>query len=469
MGISSIGIGSGIDVESLISKMTALEQQPLNGLIKKAAAIQSQVSVVGQIKSQVSSLAAAADKLALAASWTGVTVGSSNSSAVTGTATAGTAPTSFSMNVQQLAQAQSTSSTAVAAGTALGTGSLSIAVGTWNYAAVPPAFTPGTAAAVNVTIGVGEDNLSTIATKINAANAGVTATVLQDVSGQRLLVRSNATGEAAGFQIKTTGAAGLASLAFDPSAGATGMAANAYQKGLNMQATINSIAVSSATNQLAGTIPGVTLQVASTTTSPVTVTVASDTASMQKNVQDFVASYNALNQTLMDATKYDAASKTAGPLQGDSIIVGLQNALRSLLGSSSVGSTFSRLADVGLNVQRGGIMTIDSTKLSAAMQDPTNLQKLFNVNNNNAQTNGFGLKVSGFLNGLLAADGSLSNETTALQTSLKKNSKDQDAINTRVAQLDKRLRQQYTALDTKMAGLTALNSYITQQVTQWNK
>lgn len=476
MSISSIGIGSGIDVESIISQLTALEKQPLTTLQTKASTIQARVSLVGQIKSQVAALSSAASKLATASSWTGVTVKSSNESAVTGSVTGAASVTSFSVEVQQMAAAQSTASAAVTVDSAVGTGTLNIDIGTWNYTGTP-AFTAGSASTISVAIGAGEDTLTEIAAKINAAAAGVTATVLRDASGERLLMRSDTTGEATGFRIQVTGdsdgvnndSAGLSRLVFDPANGSYGMAANTYQKGLNTQATINGIAVQSANNTLADAVPGLTLNFAAVTTSPVTVTLANDTAAIKKNIQDFMASYNSLSKTLTEATKYDEASKSGGLMQGDSVITGLQNALRNLLGSSSTGSSFSRLADVGLEMQRGGLLTLSSSKLDTALKDPTNLAALFTTDNTGTANDGFGLKIKAFSDGLLATDGTVSAKSDSLQTALKRNSKDQDKLNARVALVEKRLRAQYSALDSKMAGLTALNSYISQQVTQWNK
>lgn len=476
MGITSLGIGSGLDVESIVSKLVSLEKQPLASLMSKQAAINTQLSLVGQIQSQVSSLADAASKLTLDSSWNGRTLTSSNSNAVTGTVTSSAAPTSFSVEVQQLAKAQSTASSAVSVGATIGTGTLNIDIGSWNYTAVPPTFTSGGASTVSVSVVAG-DTISTVATKINAANAGVTATVLRDASGERLLVRSNSTGEASGFRIQVTGdgdgnntdSAGVSSLAFDPASGSFGMGANAYQKAQNTQATINGVAVTSANQTLADAIPGATLQFNDVTTSPVTVTVANDQAAIKKNINDFIAAYNALNKTLGDATKYDPDTKTGGAFQGDSVIVGLQNALRRMAGSSSTGSTFSHLSDIGIQMQRGGMLTLAGDKLDTALKDIDNLKKLFTADNANAAINGFGLKFKSFASGLLNVGGAVTNETSSLQSALKRNSQEQDKVNARAAQVEKKLRAQYSALDAQMASMSSLGNYVSQQISQWNK
>jgi flagellar hook-associated protein 2 len=183
-----------------------------------------------------------------------------------------------------------------------------------------------------------------------------------------------------------------------------------------------------------------------------------------------MTAYNALNATLEDSTKYDAGTKTAGPFQGDSVATGLQRALRSLMGSTTTtGSTFNRLADVGLSAQLGGALTLDSTKINAAFVDIENLQKLFTNFGGTDSTNGFGLRIKEFANGLLAAAGTVTNKSAAVQKALERNSADQTKVTNRASLLEERLKKQYSALDTKMASLTALNSYVAQQVTTWNK
>ena len=96
-------------------------------------------------------------------------------------------------------------------------------------------------------------------------------------------------------------------------------------------------------------------------------------------------------------------------------------------------------------------------------------QKLFTTNNSNAATNGFGLKLRDLASGLLAADGTVSNKSTALQGAISRNGKEQDRVNDRAAVVEKRLRAQYSALDAQMAKMSGLSSFVTAQLAQWNK
>ena len=477
--ISSAGIGSGIDVETTIGKLLAIEKRPLTTLQTKATTIDSKISAFGSVKSQISTLSDAVTALSKAATWTAKSVSSSNSTAVSASVTAGSdaSLSSLSVSVSQLARAQSVASAAVASGTGVGSGSLSIQLGTWSSGA-SPSFTEGAGAAVSVSIDA-SDSMANIATKINAAGAGVTATVLKDLSGERLMLRSSTTGEAAGFRVQATddgssGGVGLGALAFDnPSAGA-GMAANTVQYGQNAKATINGIAVESATNTLADNIPGLSLTLSQVTTAPVDITASSDTSAMKTAVNAFVTAYNATNTMLNSATKYDASTKTAALLQGDATTTGLQNALRQLLGSSSGGGALKQLSDLGISIGSAGAgnLVVDAAKLDKALKSPAAVQQFFSAPSGAAagdSATGFATRFSAFTQAAIAATGTLDTRTTSLQSEKKTNGKDQDKVNDRLTLVESRLRKQYTSLDTKMASLTTLGNYVTQQIAQWNK
>lgn len=490
MGISSTGIGSGLDVEGIITKLVALEKQPLTTLQTKATFIQTKISDYSQIKSLMSTVTDAATKLTLDSGWNSVSVGSSNSAAVSASVTGIASATSFSVGVQQLAKAQSTVSDAVTASTAVGSaGTLTLQLGTWGPAranATGSLFTPGAAASVNVTVAA-SDTMAQIAAKINDAGSGVVATVLTDASGDRLMLRSASTGEATGFRVQAadtgdgnnTNDSGLSALAFDldrdpgtptgsPTVTAYGMGANTYQAGQNAKATINGIAVTSATNSFKDVVAGLTITASTVTTSDAELTTTNDKASLTKNIQAFVDAYNAVNKYLADATAFDDATKKAGNLQGDSTAIGLRNSLRSLLGSGVVGGSNTRLSQIGLSIARDGSLTVDATKLSTALDNPASVKTLFAQKNTDASTNGIARKVKTFADGMLAFSGGLNNKSDALANETKRNTSDQDKVNARAVAVEKRLRTTYTALDTKMAGLTALSTYITQQVEAWN-
>lgn len=465
--ISSPGIGSGLDVQSIVSQLVALEKAPLNQLKTQATSIQSRISAYGTITSQITALSDAANKLGTASGWNSVLASSSNASAVGVTAASGAPATSLTMEVQQLAKAQSVASGAVASGSGVGGGTMTIELGSW----AAGSFTAGSATPVSVTINPGEDTLTEIAAKINNANAGVSATVLKDASGERLLMRSEDTGAENGFRVlvadadgNDSDASGLSRLAFD---GANGMAQT--QAGQNALATINGVAIETASNRLTDTLPGLTLQLSQVTTAAVEIDVSADVTVVRANIQGFVDAYNTLNSNLANVTRYDAGSKTAGTLQGDSTASGLQNAIRSMMRSVTASSPFSRLSDVGIELQTGGKLSIDTEKLDKSLSDLKGLKELFSVDTGSATTQGFGRKVKAFADGLLQTDGLLSTKTSALQASLKRNDLEQEKVTDRAARAEVRYLAQYNAMDSAVAKLNSLNTFVSQQITLWNK
>lgn len=471
--ISSPGVGTnGLDVKSIITQLVALEKKPLNTLKLQAATVNTKISAFGQIKSLVSTLSDAAGRLTSVTGWNAVSATSSDSKFVSASAVGGTLPTAFSVEVQGLAKAQATASAALLpVGGALGAGKLRLELGQWSVS--PASFTPASGAPVEIDI-VATDTLNDIASKINGTNAGVTATVLTDASGERLLLRGKNTGLEAGFKLSVLEGADT-----DPnSAGntdATGLSrlvagSTVTQSASNAAATVNGIPVSSATNTFASTVSGVTFKAEQITTAPIEITVSKDTSAVKNNMDDFVKAYNAINQLLNEATKYDAATKSAGLLQGDSTALALQNSLRSAIQSVSTGSAvFQRLADVGITQQRGGDLAVDGTKLDKAMTE--NMDELKNLfrSTGGGTADGIGVKVKALTSDLLANNGFFKSKDDSLQLSLKRNSQDQSRVNDKVDAFERRITARYNALDTQLSSLNGLNAYIAQQVTAWNK
>lgn len=465
--ISSVGVGSsGLDVKNIISQLVALEKKPVEKLQLEAATVKTKISAFGQIKSLVSTLSEAANRLTSVTGWNAVSTTSSDSKAVTATAAGGTLPTSFSVEVQSLAKAQATASAALLpVGGALGAGTLRLELGKWSVA--PASFTPGPGTPIDIAI-TATDKLSDVASKINGANAGVTATVLTDAAGERLLLRGKNTGEQAGFRLSVTDsdgnntdAAGLSRLV----AGST-----VTQQAADARATVNGIAVTSATNTFANTVSGVTFKAEQLTTAPVEVTVTKDNSATQANIDAFVKAYNAVNQLLNDATKFDAATGAAGLLQGDSTAITLQNSLRAAMQSVTTGAGgLQRLADVGITLQRSGDLAVDSAKLGQVLGDnPEGLRNLFR-NPGTGAAAGIAVQVRALATNLLGNDGFFKTKDDTLQLSLKRNAQDQTRANEKVSAFEKRITARYNALDSQLTSLNGLNAYISQQVAAWNK
>ena len=362
---------------------------------------------------------------------------------------------------QTLASVQTVASSAQSATAPVGAGTLHIELGTWGTGQTR--FTPKAGAtAVDVDVAA-TDTLSDVRDKINAAGAGVTAMIMTDASGSRLLIQSSATGAAGAFR-----SSGIASLAFDPSAGASAMTQT--QTAADAAATVNGLAVTSPSNTLANVVDGLTVTLNAVTTTPATINVATDTTSLKKLITDFAAAYTAVNQIIADDTKYDPVAKVGGILQGDSAAVGLQRQLRTLVGQASGASaTFAHLSDIGLQMQTDGSLTVNGAVLDNALSNVPELKKAFsNSNPTDPTQDGFGKRFRVITDSLLGIDGSLTARTDGLAAQLQRNQQDQDNLNVRLDGIETRMRAQYTALDSVMAQLNSQSSYITQQLAAFN-
>ena len=472
--ISSPGVGSGLDVNSIITQLVAVERVPLTKLESQAKALETKLSTYGKVKSAISTLRDAAAALTRSETWSRTTGTTSDAGAVGVTTSADTKAGNYSIQVNQLAAAQSNATGVFAsAATAQFEGSLNIELGTWG--AGQSSFTPKVGAtAINITVGPPAESLAQLRDKINASGAGVIASVLTDASGARLVLRSSSPGVSNAFRITTgdgdgnnSDGLGLSALAFDPSAGILTMAQALAAS--NASATLNNLPIESESNTLTNVLDGMTLTLNRVTTSPVLLSAALDAPALRKSVDAFVTAYNDLNKLMADQTKLDT-SKSGNTLQGDSAAVAIRSQMRQLLGAtSSASSTFTRLSEAGFDVQRDGSITLNETKIASALANPVEARKLFgNVDTLVSANNGIATQIRTMADRLLGSAGTIFTRSEGLRRNIDLNRDRQERMEDRIAQVEKRLRAQYTALDRQMAQLNSLSGYITQQLTAFN-
>jgi flagellar hook-associated protein 2 len=475
-GLSSLGVGSNLDVDSIISSLMKVERAPLTGMQDTATKLNAKLSSYGKLQSYVSALGDAAGKLATSSNWAQTKATSSVDAALSATTTDGAVAGAYSIQVTALASSQTLASASRSSATeAAGmSGTLRIEGGNWN--ADQSAFTPiNYPSFVDVAIS-SSDSMESIRDKINASSAGVSASIISDSSGSRLILRSKATGAESGFRLSVTDddgdsgdANGLSSLGFDPSAGVNSM--QQTKAASDAIAVVDGLTVTSKTNTFDGVIQGVSFVAKAPTTTAATLSVAYDTDTMRKNVEAFVTAYNDLATYMKAQTKYDQDSKTAGTLQGDAGANALRSALRSLGTANSGGSaSFDRLSEIGLDPQSDGTLKIDTGKLTAAVAKPEEMKKLFGDNAIGDDTDdGFGSRIRDWSRSMLSIDGAVVTRQTSLKEQLRQNSKQQSDFEDRMTAVQARLTAQYSALDTQMGKLNALSTYVTQQVANWNK
>jgi flagellar hook-associated protein 2 len=477
--ITSSGLGSGLDVSSIISQLMTIEKQPLNVLKKEETSINAKISSFGKIQSALSTLRDKSAAFSTTGLWGRTTSTLADASVATVTSVSGQngAAGAHALQVDVLAAAQTVSSAAFSSSAAvLSEGTLTIDLGAWSSGTPPAVFTAkaGTSG-VTVSIGSGDTSLASVRDKINAANAGVTAGIVTDTSGARLTLRSTATGEENGFRISVSETTndgnantGLSALTYDAGALSSPMALS--QSARNARAVVNGIAITSASNTLDGVVEGLSIKLNKTTTSPVEMSVVSDYTDLKTKINEFIAGYNGLIDQIKTETKYDAETKVAGKLQADRTAVGLQSKMQALLHEEFSGTgagALKRLSDMGVSINATGRLELSATKLDAALVNPSQVKELLygGTSATTAQT-GFMKRFRTFADAAQGTDGPLESRTATLKGQLRRNTDRQSTLDLRYQSVEDRLRKQYDALDQRMSNINALGSSVTLMIKQ---
>ncbi|WP_018411486.1 flagellar filament capping protein FliD [Methyloversatilis thermotolerans] len=464
MAITSTGLGSGLDVESLVSSLMAIEQRPLTLMAQKEASAQAKISAYGSLKSVLSSLQTTAQSISTTASFTARKATISNADVATVAATTDAVAGNYKVTVNSLAASQVVASSAFSSRTdAVGSGTITIKLGTYSGGT----FTQNASKTpVDITIPSDANTLEDVRDAINDADAGVSASILNDGNGMRLVLSSSDGGTANAMQISVTDgdgnntdASGLSRLVYDASTGGT---SNMTQQvaAADASLTVNGIAITSSSNILTDAIDGVTLNLKSTAVGETaTVTVASDTSNAKSGIEKFVAAYNTAVTEIKKQTAYNTETDTAATLNGESTATTLRSKLSSMI-SLQLGKDVS-LSAIGVELQKDGTLKINSDKLTTALNDGR-AQKLFVGTDG---TDGLAKRMDDMLDGVLdSTNGLLTSRTNGLSASVKALEKQADALATRLESIEARYRKQFTSLDTLMSSMSSTSSYLTQQL-----
>lgn len=376
--LSSPGIGSGLDINGIVKQLMAVEQRPLASLDSKEAKQQTQLTAFGSLKGALSSFQSSLAALANPAKYTAIAASIADNTLANVSAAPAAGTGSHSIEIQTLAQSHKLKSANFATTTtAVGSGTITLQFGT--YSGGTFTLNPDKSAQ-SITIAPSNASLAGIRDAINLANTGVSASIVNDGTGNRLVIASKDTGLSNALKITTTDDdanntdnAGLSQLVYDASTGGT---TNLTQTVAASNATlvIDGISISKASNKITDAIEGVTLDLLKTNPgSTTTLNLSRDTASIQGAVTSFVKAYNDLNKTIVDLSKYDTATKRASILTGDSTIRSVQTQLRNTISDplTTAGGGLSLLAEVGISFQVDGTLKLDSTRLSKVMSDST--------------------------------------------------------------------------------------------------
>ncbi|MDR2014252.1 MAG: flagellar filament capping protein FliD [Azoarcus sp.] len=433
--ITSLGVGSGLNLEGLVSDLMKIERQPLVNLQKQVSSFNTKISAMGTLASKLSSLQTAAQNLKPSVlqsalekfgTYKGTVANDSVASATVGD---GASSGSYSLEVTQLAQGQKSQ---LDAGNLTGSGSInfSFADSSKDFSVTPSS-----------------GSLTAIANAINQAGKNVTATVVNGESGQQLIL----TGETGVENAFTVGGAGV-----------TG-SASTVQTAQDAQLKIDGIAITSSSNTVKDAVTGVSLQLKATNTgAATTVSVeAGYSDKLQKGLEAFVKAFNDVISTIKSLGAYDAETKAAGALNGNRLLRDTETTLRGLVFDQSSAITDQNgetmmLSKLGITFQKDGTLSLDSDKLTAAINKDPSLIANFTAEIGNRFNTG--------LDKLAGTGGSVQSATDSLRASVRGLEKRQEAMEARLLQVEERYRKQFSALDTLISSMNSTSNFLARQL-----
>ena len=437
--ISSLGIGSGLDLNGLLDQLEDAEREKLVPIEQQVETENTKISAYGQLESALSEFQDSASALADGSLFESLSTnvsGESVSAAADETAMTG----SYNITVDTLA----TRGTLASEGVDDAEAALTTTAQDMTFA-----FGDGSETTVAI---AADSSMEDIRDAINAdENAGVNATIVNDGTQDRLALSSRETGADAS----------ISNFSFSDAAPFAADTANTLQDGTDAALNVNGIDITSPTNQVEGAIQGVTLNLQSEGDS--TVAVEQDTRAVREAITSFVDSYNALKESTGELTNFDQETGEAGPLNGDSAVRTAESSLRSVLsgGVASYGDGFSMLSQVGISLEVDGTLSLDEDKLNDVVaNDQQALADFFVGTENNP---GIASQVDTRVEQLLGSSGAVQGAITSSENSV-------DSLGDRYTRMEQdigrtidRYRTQFGQLDGMIAEMNQTSSYLTEQ------
>jgi len=450
------GLITGLDTKALIAGLVAAESRPIDLLQNQKTVLQAKQGVYASLVGALGSLKSDAQALSLAGDFNKRAAESSDATVLKASADSTSQPGVSAIAVDTLAKAQSIQSTGfTSASDAIGTGSLTLQVG-------------GTA--TTITIDSTNNTLTGLQNAIRNSGAKVSAAIVNVGSSAapdfRLVVQSKDTGVASAVTISGTLSGGA-----DPFAGG----GQVVQAAADALVSVNGLTVSRASNTISDVVPGVTLVllkegnrdgVINGGDVSANVTITSDNSAIQDSIQQFIDSYNAVNKIVNDQFAFNQNSQHQGTLAGDASLRGVISRLRNELSRpGGIGVGFKYLSDIGISFQKDGSLTLDEAKLNNALdKDPAGVSDLFTL-----VQNGVGKRIPDAVDDFIGSlDGTLTARQKGIQSDIDRLDGKIASEQERVAGLQERLTQQFSALEQLVSQLKSQGDFLAQHLTSFS-
>ncbi|MCZ8623197.1 flagellar filament capping protein FliD [Escherichia albertii] len=455
--ISSLGVGSGLDLSSILDSLTAAQKATLTPISNQQSSFTAKLSAYGTLKSALTTFQTTNTALSKADLFSATST-TSSTTAFSAT-TAGNAITGkYTISVTHLAQAQTltTSTTRDDTKTAIAASDSKLTI-----------QQGGNKDPITIDISAANSSLSAIRDAINNAKAGVSASIINVGNSEyRLSVTSNDTGIDNAMTLSVSGDDALQSF-MSYGASSNGMEVSVVAQ--NAQLTVNNVAIENSSNTISDALENITLNLNDVTTGNQTLTITQDTAKAQSAIKDWVNAYNSLIDNFSSLTKYtavdagsDSQSSDNGALPGDSTLRTIQTQLKSMLSNTVSSSNYKTLAQMGITTDpSNGKLELDADKLTAALKKDASGVGALIVGD--GKKTGITTTIGANLTSWLSTTGIIKAATDGVSKTLNKLTKDYNAASDRIDAQVARYKEQFTQLDVLMTSLNSTSSYLTQQ------
>ncbi|WP_343550564.1 flagellar filament capping protein FliD [Pantoea sp.] len=465
-GISTLGVGSGLGLSTILDKLTAAEKQSLAPISKQQSAATAKLSGYGALKTAIQTFQTANSKLNDAALFTSTTT-TSSSTAFSADTNGNALPGKYTISVQHLAQSQTlTSAVKTDVKAAIGGDADSRTM----------KFVTAEGKEKSITLTKDQTSLTSIRDTINKSNVGVTASLIKvSATEYRLSLTSSASGTANAVKsLSVTGDDALHSfIGFDAADTAnSGMGQSVAAQ--NASLTVNNVAIESSSNVITDAVEGITLRLNDETTGNQTLTVSSDTNKAKTAVTEWVNAYNSLQDTMANLTKYtpvDAGKDPDGKngaLLGDGTLRNIQVQLKSILANTSGSSVYKTLSQAGITTDpTDGKLKLDAAKLTSSLQvKPEAVRDMFI---GDGKKTGVATVLNTTFTSFLSSKGVLQGATDTISKKLNVLTEQYNTANKRIDDTIARYKKQFTNLDKMVSVLNNTSSYLTEQFSNTSK
>ncbi|WP_447527713.1 flagellar filament capping protein FliD [Vreelandella sp. TE19] len=436
--ITALGVGSGLDLSGLVDQLKAAERQKLVPILEQKSAQQTKISAYGRLESAMDRVQNSITALNDAATF------NQQKSTVTGEGVLATAnekanPGRYEVTVSQLARGGSAASNSVSLDQELTATDTKLML---NFGAGDTQKTYG----VDIKAG---STLAEVRDQINAdKESGVTASLINDGKGYRLALSSKETGKEASL----TGFSGLTSLSMDPTT---------LRAGQDAELNVNGIAITSKSNRVEEAIQGVTLNLTAASPTPSTLVIERDEASLKEAINAFVSNYNEMKSTVGRMTEFKGVGNTSGDLVGDRTVRTIENRLRQDVTGNFGTGDITRLAQMGIDIDKQGRLQVDEAKLDEAIAN--NSEGLAAFFAGDTKEGGFAGKISSTLKDITGDDGIIKSSIGSAELRIESLDQRKLRMEASIERSTERYRKQFGQLDGMLAQMNSMSSYLSQQ------